>query len=579
MTILSAAGMSALRVRAFVLLMLVGCLAGILDRITPLLSGKASVGQQKAKWFADVAGRSSISYRTNNGYTGRKYFPQPMAGGIAALDYDNDGKIDIFFTNGARMPELRKTGPEYYNCLLRNKGGGLFEDVTAKAGVAGENLGYSFGVAAGDYDNDGNEDLFIANAGRNTLYHNNGNGTFTDVTEGSGLDRKPENLLSVGAAWLDYDNDGLLDLIVTNYTYWTPDTDRRCYVGGVEAYCMPTVYKSVPSRLYHNLGRGRFEDVTEKSGIGSAAGKGMGISIADFNGDGLMDIFVSNDTVRNFLFVNQGDGTFKEVGVAYGAAYNEQGATVSGMGSDARDYNNDGWVDVIYNDLVGEVFVLLRNEHGEWFEDATKQTNVFALSKPLSGWSVGFVDYDNDGWKDLYSANGDVDDIRPVSKQPDSMWANVGGKTFVDVSDTMGPDFAFMGFQRGSAFVDLNDDGFMDLVVTSLGEKPRILINNAINGNDWIMFDLRGHKSNRDGIGARIKVTTGSGRTLYNHAATSVGLMSSSDRRVHFGLGKKESIASVEIRWPSGIVQVLDKVKTDQIVKVEEPEDRKPAKP
>jgi hypothetical protein len=521
----------------------------------------------------DIAGRSNFAYRTNNGFTGRKYFPQPMCGGIAAFDYDNDGAMDLFFTNGAKMPEVAKTGPEFYNCLLHNKGDGTFEDVTAKAGLAGETLGYSFGVAAGDYDNDGYEDLFIANAGRNVLYHNNGNSTFTDVTENSGLARKPLNLLSVGAAWFDYDNDGLLDLILTNYTIWTPATDRRCLVGNeTDAYCMPTFYKSVPSRLYHNLGHGRFEDVTDKSGIGTAQGKGMGISIADYNGDGWMDIFIANDTVRNFLFINQGNGTFKELGVSLGAAYNELGQSVSGMGSDAKDYNNDGWVDVVYNDLMGEVFGLLRNIRGDGFDDVTRQANIYNLSKPLSGWSVGFIDYDNDGWQDIYSANGDVDNIRGGSKQHDTMWANTEGKRFADKSEEMGPDFAFVGYQRGSAFVDLNNDGFIDLVVTSLGEKPRILINNALNGNEWITFDLRGRKSNSDGIDTKVKLTTASGRTLYNHATTSVGFMSSSDRRVHFGLGREKSIARVEIRWPSGIVQNLDQVAVDQILKIEEPD-------
>ncbi len=523
-------------------------------------------------WFTDVSRRADFPYRTNNGFTGRKYFPQPMCGGIAVLDYDNDGKTDIFFTNGASMPEMKKTGPEYYNCLLRNRGDGILEDVTAKAGLAGEGLGYSFGVAAGDYDNDGYADLFVANAGRNALYHNNGNGTFTDVTEKSGLGQKPENLLSVGAAWIDYDNDGLLDLIVTNYTTWTPATDRRCPAGAdAEAYCSPTIYRSVASRLYRNLGSGRFEDVTERSGIGSAAGKGMGISIADFNGDGLMDIFIANDTVRNFLFINQGDGTFKERGVMFGAAYNEQGASVSGMGCDAKDYTNDGWVDVVYNDLADEVFGLLKNEGGDSFEDVTRQTNLYNLSKPLSGWSIGFIDYDNDGWKDIYSANGDVDNLKEFSRQGDSMWRNMEGKTFVDVSDSMGSDFAFVGYQRGSAFVDLNNDGWMDLVVTSLGEKPRIMMNNALDQAHWLIFDLRGHKSNRDGLGARVRVTTGSGRILYNHVTTSVGLMSSSDRRVHFGLGKEQTIKRVEIRWPSGILQSLDNVEADHILKIEEP--------
>jgi hypothetical protein len=277
--------------------------------------------------FTDIAPRSAISYITNNNYTGRKYFQQPMCGGIGILDFDNDGRMDIFFSNGAQLPELKKTGPSFYNCLLRNKGDGTFEDVTAKAGVAGEHLGFSYGVAVGDYDNDGFPDIFVANTGNNTLYHNNGNGTFTDVTNTSGLDSKPAKTLSVQAAWFDYDNDGLLDLVLSNYTLWTPEEDRRCSVRGLEAYCHPQTYPAVPQRLYHNLGGGKFEDVTEKSGFAKSPGKGMGIAIADFNGDGWMDVFIANDTERNLLFLNQGNGTFKEVGLEYGVAYNDSGAT------------------------------------------------------------------------------------------------------------------------------------------------------------------------------------------------------------------------------------------------------------
>ena len=528
--------------------------------------------KDRSYWFTDVAGRSQFTYRTNNDFTGRKYFPQPMCGGVAAIDYNNDGLMDLFFTNGAKLPELEKTSPAYYNCLLRNNGDGTFEDVTAKAGLTGAGLGYCFGVAVADYDNDGNEDLFICNAGRNALYHNNGDGTFTDVTAGSGLEHKPENVLSVGAAWFDYNNDGLLDLIVTNYTTWTPETDKQCFKDATrEEYCSPTIYKSVASRLYRNLGHGRFEDVTEASAIGKALGKGMGISIADFSGNGLMDIFIANDTEPNFLFVNQGNGTFKESGLEYGVAYNEEGTSVSGMGSDAKDFDNDGWVDIIYNDLEGQVFGILKNEAGESFNEVTWSTKLGPLTRNLSGWSIGFIDYNNDGWKDVYSANGDVDDLTDSSRQHDTMFENQGGKTFIDVTEKMGPDFAFIGYQRGSAFVDLNNDGFMDLVVTSLGAKPRILMNNALVKNHWIMFDLRGHKSNRDGIGATIKVTTGSGRMLYNHVTTSVGFMSSSDRRAHFGLGAETKIDHAEIRWPSGIVQRLERPTVDRIMKVEEP--------
>ncbi len=546
------------------------------DPLSPM-QGSARSSKKPVHWFTDVAGRSSFPYRTNNNFTGRKYFPQPMCGGIAAIDYDNNGHIDLFFTNGARLPELVKTTPDFYNCLLRNRGDGTFEDVTAKAGLTGSGLGFCFGVAVADYDNDGFDDIFICNAGANTLYHNNGNGTFTDVTAASGLNRKGENVLSVGAAWFDYNNDGLLDLIVTNYTAWTPQADKTCRMDETrEEYCSPTVYKSVASNLYRNLGNGRFEDVTEASGIGKALGKGMGISVADFNGDGWMDIFVANDTEPNFLFINQRDGTFKESGLELGVAYNSQGGSVSGMGCDAADFDNDGWIDIVYNDLSGQVYGLMKNESGKAFTDVTWTSKLGALTRSLSGWSIGFIDFDNDGWKDIYSANGDVDNLAANARQHDTMFRNIDGKTLVDVTETMGPDFTFTGYQRGAAFVDLNNDGFMDLVVTSLGERPRILINNALNGNHWIMFDLKGRVSNRNGIGALIKVVTASGRALYNHVSPSVGFMSSSDRRAHFGLGAESRIDRVEIRWPSGIVQRIAHPAVDAILRVEEPAQPRP---
>src|SRR4051812_12340080 len=427
---------------------------------------KGATAPPPKPWFTDVAGRSKFTYRTNNDFTGRKYFPQPMCGGGAAIDYDNDGWMDLFFTNGAKLPALKKSSPVFMNFLLRNKRDGTFEDVTDRAGLNGEDLGFCFGVAVADYDNDGRQDLFLCNAGRNALYHNNGDGTFTDVTAGSGLEVKPEHLLSVGAAWFDYDNDGLLDLLVTNYTTWSPETDKRCQMDEHrDEYCSPTVYKSVAARLYRNLGNGKFQDVTDASGIGKALGKGMGIAIADFNADGFMDIFVANDTEPNFLFINQGNGTFKEAGLEFGAAYNSQGESVSGMGCDAKDFDNDGWVDIVYNDLAGQVFGLLRSEGGKSFADETWTSRMGPLSRTLSGWSIGFVDYNNDGWKDIYSANGDVDNLSANSRQHDTMFQNTNGKTLTDVTPEMGPDFGVPGYQRGSAFVDLNNDGFMDLVV------------------------------------------------------------------------------------------------------------------
>ena len=279
-----------------------------------LLSGRPAPNAKRPH-FTDVAPRSNFSYISNNSPQGHKYFPQPMCGGVAIFDFDNDGLLDIFFTNGAQFPEMKKTDPSYYNCLLKQRADGTFEDVTAKAGLTGKDLDYNFGVAIGDYDNDGYEDLFIASARRNTLYHNNGDGTFTDVTAASGIGGKPPDTLSVVAAWVDYDNDGLLDLIVDNYTNWTPQTDQRCTMGGAEYYCDPRRYKSVPPRLYRNLGHGKFEDVTDKSGLGAAPGKGMGISIADFNNDGWPDIFIANDTEPNSLFINRKNGTFEERGL------------------------------------------------------------------------------------------------------------------------------------------------------------------------------------------------------------------------------------------------------------------------
>jgi hypothetical protein len=341
-------------------------------------------------------------------------------------------------------------------------------------------------------------------------------------------------------------------------------------MGEREFYCDPRRYPSVPHRLYKNLGNGKFADVTEESGFSKVPGKGMGISIADYNNDGWLDVFVANDTDPNFLYINKGNGAFDEEGLRYGVAYDDNASSVSSMGSDARDYDNDGWIDIFSNNLMGQIWALFRNLKGESFRYVSPVMRVRKLSAGYSGWSNGFIDYNNDGWKDIYSANGDVDNIAPNARQHDTLFENLDGKAFEDVSEQMGKDFLRTGYQRGSAFLDLNDDGHLDLVVTSLNERPRIMLSSGDSGNHWIELALEGSHSDRDAIGARVKLTTGSGRTLYNHVAVSVGFMSSSDKRVHFGLGSETGIRSVEIEWPRGAKQVLKDVKADQVLKVKE---------
>jgi hypothetical protein len=514
-------------------------------------------------------------FATQTGRTARKYLPQTMGGGVAVFDYNNDGLLDIFAVNGASMPGLVKNGGKYSDRLFRNNGDGTFTDITEAAGVGGQ--GFNMGVAIGDYDNDGFEDIFVAGVNRNTLYHNNGDGTFSDVTVKAGLARTDPQygrMWAVGATWVDYDRDGRLDLFVVNYVQWDPASEPICEKGGLPDYCYPRAYKGLPNSLFHNNGDGTFTDVSETSGIRKHIGKGMAVTAADFNGDGWPDLFVSNDTLPNSLFLNQGNGTFKEAAVEYGVAFTENGAAISGMGVDARDIDNDGRPDIFETALLNETMPLFRNLGLAGFEEITFTSGVAHASLDKTGWSNGIYDFNNDGRKDLFAVCGHVMDaegsLRATVPQANIVFANLGNGKFADVTNGAGAALARKGVHRGAAFGDLDNDGRVDVVVTELDGPLRILRNVSPAPNHWLLIRTIGTRSNRNGIGTRIRVSTEDGEQ-YNTVGTSVGYASSSDVRVHFGLGRRAMVREIELVWPSGTRQVLKNVKADQVLTVREP--------
>ena len=518
--------------------------------------------------FRDVAAKAGLGFVLENDPTPRKHLVETMAGGVAAFDYDGDGLTDIYFTNGASLPSLEKTSSKYWNRLYRNVGGFRFQDVTEKAGVAG--AGYSMGAAAADYDNDGHVDLFVAGVGKNFLYHNRGDGTFEDVTQQAGI---KSGVWSIGAAWFDYDNDGLLDLFVVNYVQWSPEFDRVCEDASrqVRVYCHPRYFDGLPNTLYHNEGNGKFKDVSQESGIASHIGKGMGVAIADYDHDGLPDVFVANDKMPNFLFHNLGHGKFEQVALEVGAGLLDSGNPISGMGVEFRDFNNDGLPDIAFAALAGETFPLLRNKGEGLFEDATYSSHMALASRKYSGWGIGMFDFNNDGWKDLFTANSHVNDRVELFeateyKQHNAVFLNRGNGTFQDVSQTAGQDFLTPRAHRGAAFADFNNDGRIDVVVSALGEAPELWENITVGENTWLIFKLQGTKSNRDGIGAEIRVD---GQA--NQMTSALSYASSSHFGVHFGTGKLRLVGKVEIRWPSGSRQVLTNVRTNQVLLVREP--------
>ena len=527
--------------------------------------------------FTDTTSALGLNFAYVASHTSRKYLIETMGSGVALFDYDNDGRLDIFAVNGAPLSDPtpqgtipQKAGPKYWNRLYHQKEDGTFEDVTEKAGLQG--VGYGMGVAVGDYDNDGYEDLYVTAYGGNKLYHNNGDGTFTDVTEKAGVGGSG---WSTSAAWVDLDNHGLLDLVVLRYLQWDFD-DIWCgeHREGYRAYCHPDYFRAIAPLVYHNDGKGHFAEIAQRVGL-ALPGKGLGITFADYDRDGHLDLFVSNDSTPEFLYHNKGDGTFEEVGLNSGVALDGEGHSYAGMGVDFADYNNDGLPDLIVTDLASQMYALYRNDGDGSFTYDAYPSGIGPMTLKHSGWGVRFFDYDNDGWKDLFITQGhDLDTIQLTFpdlryKEPILLARNTG-KGFVDVSAQAGDIFQKALVGRGLAIGDIDNDGRLDAVVTTNDGALYVLHNATQTQNHWLTLELVGHQSNRDAIGAEVKVVTAKG-SQWATVTTAGSYLSSSDKRLHFGLGSETVAGTIEIHWPSGIRQTLKDIRGDQILKIQEP--------
>jgi len=523
--------------------------------------------------YTDVRKAAGITFIQDSTQTDEKYYLETMGTGVGWIDYDQDGLMDLYFVQSAATEAYQPPHP-LRSALYHNNGDGTFTDVTDKAGVGGEGH-YGQGVAVGDFDNDGWPDLYVTGYGHAILYHNNHDGTFTNVTAKAGV--ADEGGWSTSAGWFDYDKDGWLDLVVTNYIDWSPKNNLWCGERGpgYRSYCNPGNYKGQRTKLYHNNHDGTFTDVSVKSGVGLPESKGMGVVLADFDNDGWPDIAIANDTWPNFLFLNNHDGTFKDVSLISGLAASEEGKYEAGMGIDAADVNGDGLLDVYITHLDLELNRLYLNNGDTTFTDDTYASGIGAKARLLSGVAAKFLDYDNDGWVDILQLNGAMlDNVTlyhsEVSyKEPLLMFRNLGLGHFEMTSSQLGPDFLRPLAGRGLATADFDNDGDIDIAINNRGDSPELLRNDGGNANHWLEVLLMGTKSNRDGTGAQLKLTS-EGFAQVKQAEGGTSYMSASDPRIHFGLAKRAKIESLVITWPSGQVDKLANLPIDTIIAVKE---------
>jgi hypothetical protein len=523
--------------------------------------------------FVDVARSSGITFQHDNAASPEKFLIETMGSGCGWIDYDQNGRLDLYLVNGAATP-VYSPKAHLRSALYRNNGDGTFTDVTAAAKVGAEGL-FGMGVAVGDYDNDGFPDMFVLGYGRCILYHNNGDGTFTDVTARAGVANSGR--WGSSAAWFDYDNDGRLDLVIANYVDWSPEHNFYCgdQGPGMRSYCHPDDFHGQPPTVYHNNGDGTFTDVSKASGVGLKGGNGLGVVTFDYDDDGWQDIFIANDHMPNFLFHNNRDGTFREVGYAAGVAVSADGQFEAGMGTDAADVTGNGRMDLVVTHLDMQLARLYQNLGDQTFDDATLRSKIGYATYHMSGFGTRFFDYDNDGVRDLFMANGHVlDNIERYHAdsryaEPKLMFRNNGHGLFENVSDRLGADFLLPRVSRGAAIADFDNDGDLDILVNNCGQPPQLLRNDGGNANHWLEILLIGTKSNRDGVGARVKVTAGD-LILYDQRKGGMSYQSAQDPRLHFGLGSHSSVDAIEIAWPGGSVTKLGATKSDRIIAIKE---------